>query len=155
MSIDLAATNDFRSTFTTLLWIMVDYFKTRADLATEAIRLGRLVMELLPDAEVMELLALMLLQESRRTARTSATGDIFLLEDQDRSLWNRSQIAEGIALVQQALSSHQFGSYPLQAAIAAVELLNDPDATKSQKAMTAMLQMKKIDTDALQLAIAG
>jgi RNA polymerase sigma-70 factor (ECF subfamily) len=93
---------------------------TRADLAAEAIRLGRLVMELLPDAEVMGLLALMLLQESRRTARTSATGDIILLEDQDRSLWNRSQIAEGIRLVQRSLSSHQFGSYTLQAAIAAV-----------------------------------
>jgi RNA polymerase sigma-70 factor, ECF subfamily len=93
---------------------------TRADLAAEAIRLGRLVMELLPDAEVMGLLALMLLQESRRTARTSSTGDLILLEDQDRSLWNRSQIAEGVALVQQSLSSHQFGSYTLQAAIAAV-----------------------------------
>jgi RNA polymerase sigma-70 factor, ECF subfamily len=93
---------------------------TRADLAAEAIRLGRLVMELLPDPEVMGLLALMLLQESRRTARTSSTGDIILLEDQDRSRWNRSQIAEGIALVQRSLSSHQFGSYTLQAAIAAV-----------------------------------
>jgi RNA polymerase sigma-70 factor, ECF subfamily len=93
---------------------------TRADLAAEAIRLGRLVMELLPDAEVMGLLALMLLQESRRTARTSATGDIILLEEQDRSLWNRSQIAEGIELVHRSLSSSQFGSYTLQAAIAAV-----------------------------------
>jgi RNA polymerase sigma-70 factor, ECF subfamily len=93
---------------------------TRADLAAEAIRLGRLVMELLPDAEVMGLLALMLLQESRRRARASATGDIILLEDQDRSLWNRSQIAEGIELVQQSLASQQFGSYTLQAAIAAV-----------------------------------
>ena len=93
---------------------------TRADLATEAIRLGRLVMELLPDAEVMGLLALMLLQESRRAARTEATGDIILLEDQDRSLWNRSQIAEGIELVKRSLASQQFGSYTLQAAIAAV-----------------------------------
>lgn len=93
---------------------------TRADLAAEAIRLGRLVMELLPEPEVMGLLALMLLQESRRTARTSSTGDIILLEDQDRSLWNRSQITEGIALVQRSLSSPQFGSYTLQAAIAAV-----------------------------------
>jgi RNA polymerase sigma-70 factor, ECF subfamily len=93
---------------------------TRADLAAEAIRLGRLVLELLPDAEVMGLLALMLLQESRRTARTSATGDIILLEEQDRSLWNREQIAEGIELVQRSLSSSQFGSYTLQAAIAAV-----------------------------------
>lgn len=93
---------------------------TRADLAGEAIRLGRLVMELLPDSEVIGLLALMLLQESRRTARTSSTGDLILLEDQDRSLWNRSQISEGRALVQQSLSSRRFGSYTLQAAIAAV-----------------------------------
>lgn len=93
---------------------------TRADLAGEAIRLGRLVMELLPDSEVIGLLALMLLQESRRTARTSSTGDLILLEDQDRSLWNRAQISEGRALVQQSLSSRRFGSYTLQAAIAAV-----------------------------------
>ncbi len=93
---------------------------TRADLAAEAIRLGWLVMELLPDAEVMGLLALMLLQESRCTARTSAAGDIILLEDQDRSLWNRELIAEGIELVQRSLASQQFGSYTLQAAIAAV-----------------------------------
>jgi RNA polymerase sigma-70 factor, ECF subfamily len=93
---------------------------TRADLANEAIRLGRLVLELLPDAEASGLLALMLLQESRRTARTSPTGDIILLEDQDRSCWNRSQIAEGIALVKRSLSSPEVGSYTLQAAIAAV-----------------------------------
>lgn len=93
---------------------------TRADLAGEAIRLGRLVIELLPDSEVIGLLALMLLQESRRTARTSSTGDLILLEDQDRSLWNRVQIAEGRALVQRSLSSRRFGSYTLQAAIAAV-----------------------------------
>jgi RNA polymerase sigma-70 factor, ECF subfamily len=93
---------------------------TRSDLADEAIRLGRLVVELLPDAEAIGLLALMLLQESRRTARTSSTGDIILLEDQDRSLWNQSQIAEGITLVKRSLSSSQVGSYTLQAAIAAV-----------------------------------
>jgi RNA polymerase sigma-70 factor, ECF subfamily len=93
---------------------------TRSDLADEAIRLGRLVVELLPDSEAIGLLALMLLQESRRTARTSPTGDIILLEDQDRSLWNRSQIAEGITLVKRSLSSPQVGSYALQAAIAAV-----------------------------------
>jgi RNA polymerase sigma-70 factor, ECF subfamily len=92
----------------------------RADLANEAIRLGRLVMELLPDPEVAGLLALMLLQESRRTARTSSTGDLILLEDQDRSLWNRLQIFEGRALVLRLLSSGQLGSYTLQAAIAAV-----------------------------------
>jgi len=93
---------------------------TRTDLSEEAIRLGRLVVELLPDAEAIGLLALMLLQESRRTARTSPTGDLILLEDQDRSLWNQAYIAEGRALVRQALSSPQFGSYTIQAAIAAV-----------------------------------
>jgi RNA polymerase sigma-70 factor, ECF subfamily len=93
---------------------------TRSDLAAEAIRLGRLVVELLPDAEAVGLLALMLLQESRRNARTSATGDIILLEDQDRSLWNQSQIAEGRELVTRSLSSPEVGSYTLQAAIAAV-----------------------------------
>jgi RNA polymerase sigma-70 factor (ECF subfamily) len=93
---------------------------TRADLATEAIRLGRLVIELLPDAEAIGLLALMLLQESRRNARTSPTGDIILLEDQDRSLWSKSQIAEGKLLVQRSLSSSEVGSYTLQAAIAAI-----------------------------------
>ena len=93
---------------------------TRHDLSGEAIRLGRLVMELLPDTGTMGLLALMLLQDSRRTARTSPTGDLILLEDQDRSLWNREQIAEGAALVERALSSRQIGGYTVQAAIAAV-----------------------------------
>jgi RNA polymerase sigma-70 factor, ECF subfamily len=93
---------------------------TRSDLANEAIRLGRLVVELLPDAEAIGLLALMLLQESRRTARTSSTGDIILLEDQDRSRWNQIQIAEGRVLVNRSLSSPEVGSYTLQAAIAAV-----------------------------------
>jgi RNA polymerase sigma-70 factor, ECF subfamily len=93
---------------------------TRSDLADEAIRLGRLVVELLPDVEAIGLLALMLLQESRRIARTSSTGDLILLEDQDRSLWNQSQIAEGRDLVKRSLSSPQVGSYTLQAAIAAV-----------------------------------
>jgi RNA polymerase sigma-70 factor, ECF subfamily len=93
---------------------------TRADLANEAIRLGRLLMELLPDSEVVGLLALMLIQESRRTARTSSTGDLILLENQDRSLWNQAQISEGKALVQRSLASGQIGSYTLQAAIATV-----------------------------------
>jgi RNA polymerase sigma-70 factor (ECF subfamily) len=93
---------------------------TRADLSGEAIRLGRLLLELLPEPEVAGLLALMLLQESRRAARTSPAGDLILLEDQDRSLWNRAYIAEGLALVQQSLSSGRFGAYTLQAAIAAV-----------------------------------
>jgi RNA polymerase sigma-70 factor (ECF subfamily) len=93
---------------------------TRVDLSSEAIRLGRLLCELLPEPEVIGLLALMLLQESRRTARTSPTGDLILLEHQDRSLWNRAEIAEGSALVQRALESRRFGPYALQAAIAAV-----------------------------------
>jgi len=110
---------------------------TRAELTSEAIRLGRLLMELHPEPEVMSaevtgLLALMLLQESRHAARTSPTGELILLENQDRSLWNREQIAEGVALLEKALKSQQkyvekfrnesrsFGSYTLQAAIAAV-----------------------------------
>jgi RNA polymerase sigma-70 factor, ECF subfamily len=93
---------------------------TRSDLSGEAIRLARLLNELLPEPEVMGLLALMLLHESRRAARTSPGGDLILLNDQDRSLWDRGQIAEGKALVEQALSSRQFGPYTVQAAIAAV-----------------------------------
>jgi RNA polymerase sigma-70 factor (ECF subfamily) len=92
----------------------------RAELTGEAIRLGRLICELLPEPEVMGLLALMLLQESRRAARTSPAGDLVLLEQQDRALWDRAQIAEGIVLVEKSLTSHRFGSYTLQAAIAAV-----------------------------------
>ena len=91
---------------------------TRSDLSGEAIRLGRLLVELLPEPEVMGLLALMLLQESRRVARTSPAGDLILLEEQDRSLWDRDQIAEGKALMEKALLSRRFGSYTLQAAIA-------------------------------------
>jgi RNA polymerase sigma-70 factor (ECF subfamily) len=102
---------------------------TRAELTGEAIRLGRLLTELQPEpevlgSEVIGLLSLMLLQESRRAARTSPTGELILLENQDRSLWNREQIAEGVALVEKALgyrgTSRRFGSYTLQAAIAAV-----------------------------------
>src|ERR1700685_523532 len=93
---------------------------TRAELTGEAIRLGRLLAELQPEPEVIGLLALMLLQESRRAARTSPTGELILLENQDRSLWNREQIAEGVALLGKALKSPRFGSYTLQAAIAAV-----------------------------------
>jgi RNA polymerase sigma-70 factor (ECF subfamily) len=93
---------------------------TRADLSGEAIRLGRLLQALLPEPEVTGLLALMLLQESRRAARTSPEGELILLENQDRSLWNRAQIQEGIALVERALMSRRFGPYTLQAAIAAV-----------------------------------
>jgi len=93
---------------------------TRADLSVEAIRLGRLLVALLPAPEALGLLALMLLQDSRRAARTSPDGDLILLEDQDRALWNREQIAEGVALVERSLVSRQFGPYTLQAAIAAV-----------------------------------
>jgi RNA polymerase sigma-70 factor (ECF subfamily) len=93
---------------------------TRAELTGEAIRLGRLLTDLQPGPEVIGLLSLMLLQESRRAARTSPTGELILLENQNRSLWNRRQIAEGVALLEKALNSRRFGSYTLQAAIAAV-----------------------------------
>jgi len=93
---------------------------TRADLSSEAIRLGRLLLALLPESEVMGILALMLLHESRRAARTSPEGDLILLERQDRARWNREQIAEGVALVEQALATRRFGPYTIQAAIAAV-----------------------------------
>jgi RNA polymerase sigma-70 factor, ECF subfamily len=93
---------------------------TRADLSGEAIRLGRLLVELLPEPEAMGLLALMLLHESRRPARTSPTGEMVLLDDQDRLLWSREQITEGTSLVERALASRRIGPYTLQAAIAAV-----------------------------------
>ena len=93
---------------------------TGAELSREAIRLERLLLELLPEPEVMGLLGLMLLQESRRAARSSAEGELVLLDQQDRSLWNREQIAEGISLTESALTSRRFGAYTLQAAIAAV-----------------------------------
>ena len=100
---------------------------TRADLSDEAIRLGRLLIELLPEPEAMGLLALMLLHESRRAARSTPAGELILLDEQDRSLWNRDQIAEGSALVARALTSRRFGPYTLQAAIAAVHA-HAPDA---------------------------
>ena len=101
---------------------------TRPDLSGEAIRLGRLLVDLLPEPEVMGLLALLLLQDSRRVARTSPSGDLILLEDQDRSLWDQGQIAEGKALVERALASQRLGPYTLQAAIAARHA-DAPDAT--------------------------
>jgi RNA polymerase sigma-70 factor (ECF subfamily) len=91
----------------------------RADLAAEAIRLGRLLVELLPEPEALGLLALMLLQDSRRAARTTESGDIVLLDDQDRSLWDREAIAEGLGLARRALASGRIGPYTLQAAIGA------------------------------------
>jgi RNA polymerase sigma-70 factor, ECF subfamily len=93
---------------------------TRHDLSAEAIRVGHLLLELLPEAEVMGLVALMLLHESRREARTSSSGDLVLLEDQDRALWNRDYIAAGAGLIERALATREFGAYTLQAAIAAV-----------------------------------
>ncbi len=104
-------------------------YRFRHDLSGEAIRLGRLLAELLPDPEVLGLLALMLLHDSRRAARLSAEGDIVLLEEQDRSLWDRDEIAEGVALVERALASRRVGPYLLQAAIAAVHA----DATSPTK----------------------
>ena len=93
---------------------------TRIDLSGEAIRLGRLLVELLPEPEAIGLLALMLLQQSRDAARSSPSGELVLLNDQDRSLWNRDQVAEGSALVERALGARRFGPYQIQAAIAAV-----------------------------------
>ncbi|HEX6057454.1 MAG TPA: RNA polymerase sigma factor [Gemmatimonadaceae bacterium] len=100
---------------------------TRADLSAEAIRLGRLLVELLPEPEAIGLLALMLLHDARRATRVSAEGDLVLLEEQDRTGWDRGRIAEGGALVERALSSRRFGPYTLQAAIAAVHA-EAPDA---------------------------
>ena len=111
---------------------------TRNDLSSEAIRLGRLVSQLLPEPEVVGLLALMLLQESRRAARTSPSGDIILLEDQDRSLWNREYIAEGLALVQRALAATEVGPYSIQAAIAAVHA-NAPNSAATDWAQIVIL----------------
>jgi RNA polymerase sigma-70 factor (ECF subfamily) len=116
---------------------------TRAELTREAIRLGGLLMELQPeseggDPEIIGLLALMLLQESRRAARTSPTGELILLENQDRSLWNREQIAEGVALVEKALSSRRFGPYTLQAAIAAVHAQAESAAATDWRQIVAL-----------------
>ena len=123
---------------------------TRAELTGEAIRLGRLLTELqpepeVPNPEIMGLLALMLLQESRRAARTSPTGELILLENQDRSLWNREQIAEGVALVEKALNSRRFGAYTLQAAIAAVHAeAESPAATDWRQIVALYNQLVRI-----------
>ena len=111
---------------------------TRAELTGEAIRLGRLLTELQPEPEVIGLLALMLLQESRRAARTSPSGELILLDKQDRSLWNREQIAEGVALVEKALSSRRFGPYTLQAAIAAVHAEAESSAATDWRQIVAL-----------------
>ena len=118
---------------------------TRAELTGEAIRLGRLLAELQPEPEVIGLLALMLLQESRRTARTSPTGKLILLQHQDRALWNREQIAEGVALVERALTSRRFGAYTLQAAIAAVHAEAESAATTDWRQIVALYnQLRRI-----------
>jgi RNA polymerase sigma-70 factor (ECF subfamily) len=111
---------------------------TRAELTGEAIRLGRLLTELQPEPEVIGLLALMLLQESRRAARTSPSGELILLDNQDRSLWNREQIAEGMALVEKALNSRRFGPYTLQAAIASVHAQAESTATTDWRQIVAL-----------------
>jgi RNA polymerase sigma-70 factor (ECF subfamily) len=100
--------------------------------------LGRLLTELQPEPEVIGLLALMLLQESRRAARSSPTGELILLENQDRSLWNREQIAEGVSLVEKALSSRRFGAYTLQAAIAAVHAQAESTAATDWRQIGAL-----------------
>ncbi len=116
---------------------------TRAELTGEAIRLGRLLTELQPEPEVLKseiigLLSLMLLQESRRAARTSPAGELILLENQDRSLWNRELIAEGVALLEKALKSRRFGAYTLQAAIAAVHAEAESTATTDWRQIVAL-----------------
>jgi RNA polymerase sigma-70 factor (ECF subfamily) len=116
---------------------------TRAELTGEAIRLGRLLAQLQPEPEVMGpevmgLLSLMLLHESRRASRTSPTGELILLENQDRSLWNRDQIAEGVALVEKALKSRRFGVYTLQAAIAAVHAESATAASTDWREITLL-----------------
>jgi RNA polymerase sigma-70 factor, ECF subfamily len=111
---------------------------TRADLTGEAIRLCRLLTELQPEPEVLGLLSLMLLQESRHAARTSPTGELILLENQDRSLWNREQITEGVALLEKALNSRRVGSYTLQAAIAAVHAEAESVASTDWRRIVAL-----------------
>jgi RNA polymerase sigma-70 factor, ECF subfamily len=111
---------------------------TGTELSREAIRLGRLLLDLLPEPEVMGLLGLMLLHESRRAARTSGDGDLILLEQQDRSLWNRDQIAEGIALTESALRSRRFGAYTLQAAIVAVHAESSSVASTDWRQITLL-----------------
>ena len=111
---------------------------TRAEITGEAIRLGRLLAGLQPEPEVNGLLALMLLQESRRVARTSPAGELILLEHQDRALWNREQIAEGAGLVEKALSSRRFGPYTLQAAIAAVHAEAESTAATDWRQIVAL-----------------
>jgi RNA polymerase sigma-70 factor (ECF subfamily) len=131
---------------------------TRHDLSGEAIRLGRLIVEQLPDSEAIGLVALMLLQESRRVARTSPTGDVILLQDQDRSLWNEEQIREGRALLERALASEPVGPYTIQAAIAAVHAeaasAQDTDWHQIVALYDALLRIEPSPVVALNQAVA-
>ncbi|HKE60607.1 MAG TPA: RNA polymerase sigma factor [Pyrinomonadaceae bacterium] len=111
---------------------------TGAELSREAIRLGRLLLDLLPEPEVQGLVGLMLLQESRRATRTSPDGDLILLEQQDRSLWNKDQIAEGISLTQSAVRSQRFGAYTIQAAIAAIHAESSSTAATDWRQITLL-----------------
>jgi RNA polymerase sigma-70 factor, ECF subfamily len=123
---------------------------TRAEITGEAIRLGRLLAGLQPEPEANGLLALMLLQESRRAARTSPAGELILLEHQDRALWNREQIAEGVGLVEKALSSRRFGPYTLQAAIAAVHAEAESTAATDWRQIVALYnQLVRIQPSAV------
>jgi RNA polymerase sigma-70 factor (ECF subfamily) len=109
-----------------------------AELSREAIRLGKLLLDLLPEPEVKGLLGLMLIQESRRSTRTSPEGDVILLEHQDRSLWNKDQIAEGISLTESALASRRYGAFTLQAAIAAIHAKSSSAATTDWRQITLL-----------------
>src|SRR5262245_5392851 len=131
---------------------------TRHDLSAEAIRLGRLIVELLPDTEAIGLLALMLLQGSRRAARSSPTGDVILLQDQDRSLWNREQIHEGKAHLERALASPPAGPYTIQAGRAAVHAeaasAADTDWNQIVGLYDALLRLEPSPVVALNQAVA-
>lgn len=130
----------------------------RAELSSEAIRLGRILHDLLPKPEVTGLLALMLLQESRRTARVDTSGDLVLLEDQDRSAWDKTLIIEGVALTEQALATRQFGPYTLQAAIAALHAearcAGETDWRQICALYAALLEMQPSPVVALNRAVA-
>jgi RNA polymerase sigma-70 factor (ECF subfamily) len=114
----------------------------KPDLSTEAIRLARLLSNLLPEPEVQGLLALLLLQDSRRSARITPSGDLIPLEEQDRGLWDRASIAEGCDLVQQALRSRRFGAYTLQAAIAAARTPQETDWREIVGLYDALLRLE-------------
>lgn len=131
---------------------------TRGELSTEAIRLGRILLELLPEPEVMGLVALMVLQESRRAARVGAAGELVLLEDQDRGAWDHALIREGILLVERALATRRFGPYTLQAAIAAVHAeapwAEDTDWRQIGALYAALLTMQPSPVIELNRAVA-